>query len=445
MPRPHRTAARTPARASARASDRSGADPRRLAATMLHRVLAEGRMLEEAPGADPVAAARARRLAMTTLRHLSRADAILAPLLRKPPPPRVHALLRLAVVEMLELGAPAHGVVDDAVEAARALPKGSSFAGLVNAVLRRAAKTAAADWAALPVPRLPDWLHRRLVDVWGAEAVSAIEAAHLAGAPLDLTLRPMPSPERQALIAALLEATGHVDILANGTLRVTGTPQVSALPGYAEGRWWVQDAAAALAAPLTAAGPGLRVLDLCAAPGGKTMQLAATGAEVTALDLSEQRLGRLRANLARTGLSAQVVAADALDWTPDAPFDAVLLDAPCTATGTIRRHPDLPYLRRGEELEGLVALQARLLDRAAEFVRPGGSLVYCTCSLLPEEGEAQAAAALDRHARRLAPDPLPAPPFGRATEGGGWRTRPDDLAERGGVDGFFIARLTRTG
>ncbi len=421
-------------------------DPRRLAAAFLHRVLAEGRMLDEAPGGtDAATAARARRLALTALRQLQRADAVLKPLLRKPPPPRVQAVLRLAVVEMLELGAPAHGVVDAAVAATRALPKGAAFAGLVNAVLRRAAATPPADWAALPVPRLPDWLRRRLVASWGAEAVAAIEAAHLAGAPLDLTLRPMPAAERAALLAALAEAAGPVDELPGGTLRLAGSPQVSALPFYAEGRWWVQDAAAALAAPLLAAGPGMRVLDLCAAPGGKTLQLAATGAAVTALDLSAPRLKRLRANLARTGLEAEVVVADALDWSPAAPFDAVLLDAPCSATGTIRRHPDLPHVRRPADLESLIALQARLLDRAFAMLRPGGRLVFCTCSLLREEGEAQVAAALARHAGGLAIDSLPAPPFGRATPEDGWRTRPDDLAGRGGVDGFFIARLIRSG
>ena len=428
-----------------RAAPRSAApDARQLAATLLHRVLAEGRMLEETPAAvDPATAARARRLALTTLRHLPRADTVLKPLLRKPPPARIQALLRLAVVEMLELGAPPHGVVHAAVTATRDLPKGASFAGLVNAVLRRAAETPASVWAALPVPRLPGWLRQRLVAAWGPRAVTSIEAAHLAGAPLDLSLRPMPEAEREALIAELAQAAGAVTELPGGSLRLGDNPQVSALPGYAGGRWWVQDAAAALAAPLLAARPGMRVLDLCAAPGGKTMQLAATGAEVTALDLSEARLARLRANLARTGLVAQVVVADALDWVAPQPFDAVLLDAPCSATGTIRRHPDLPQVRRAADLPALVALQERLIDRALAMLRPGGMLVYCTCSLLPEEGEAQIDAALARHGERLAVSALPAPPFGRVTPGGGWRTRPDDLAETGGVDGFFIARLTR--
>ncbi|WP_209427717.1 transcription antitermination factor NusB [Pararhodobacter sp. SW119] len=418
-------------------------DPRQLAAAMLYRVLGERQMIDDAPGGtDPARAARARRLALTTLRHLSRADTVLKPLLRKLPPPRVHAILRLATVEMCELGAPAHGVVDGAVAATRAVPKGAAFAGLVNAVLRRVAEISPDAWARLPVPRLPGWLRKRLILAWGGRSVEAIEAAHLAGAPLDLTLAAMPPEDRSALVAALADAAGPVAELPRGTLRLAGTPQVSALPGYAAGRWWVQDAAAALAAPLIGAQPGMRVLDLCAAPGGKTMQLADGGAEVTALDLSDARMRRLRANLERTGLSARLVVADALDWVPPDPFDAVLLDAPCSATGTIRRHPDLPHVRREADLAGLVALQARLIDRAVEMVRVGGTLVFCTCSLLPEEGEAQIAAALARHGGRLALSPLPAPPLGRAA-GGGWRTRPDDPGARGGIDGFFIARMTR--
>jgi 16S rRNA (cytosine967-C5)-methyltransferase len=217
--------------------------------------------------------------------------------------------------------------------------------------------------------------------------------------------------------------------------------QVSALPGYEAGEWWVQDAAAALPARMLVPGPGMRVLDLCAAPGGKTMQLAASGAQVTALDLSEARLERLRQNLARTGLGAEIVRADVMDWQPAAPFDAVLLDAPCSATGTIRRHPDLPHVRKPADVAALVDLQAAMLDRALGFLRPGGVLVYCTCSLLPDEGEAQITAALARHPGLVAD--TPPQPFGRATPEGGWRTRPDDVP--GGVDGFYMARLRRGG
>jgi 16S rRNA (cytosine967-C5)-methyltransferase len=219
------------------------------------------------------------------------------------------------------------------------------------------------------------------------------------------------------------------------------------LPGYAEGAWWVQDAAAALPARALAARPGERVLDLCAAPGGKTLQLAATGAEVTALDVSDARLGRLRDNLARTGLAARIVTADALQWAPPAPFDAILLDAPCSATGTLRRHPDLPFVRTAEDLKPLATIQSALLERATGWLRPGGRLVFCTCSLLPEEGETVLAAALARH-----PDLVPDPAALEAVPGlesewdagpGALRITPETWEERAGLDGFYIAALRR--
>jgi 16S rRNA (cytosine967-C5)-methyltransferase len=220
--------------------------------------------------------------------------------------------------------------------------------------------------------------------------------------------------------------------------------QVSTLPGYAEGHWWVQDAAAALAVPMLGDVRGLRVLDLCAAPGGKTLQLAAGGADVTALDISGPRMARVAENLARTGLAAQLVTADALHWEPDALFDAVLLDAPCSATGTIRRHPDLPFIKDGSEIPGLVTLQAHLLDRALTFLKPGGRLVYVTCSLLPDEGEAQLTAALQRHPDlRVIHPVLSGVPAGWTSPEGGLRLRPDYWADQGGMDGFFMACLTR--
>lgn len=417
-------------------------DARMLAQRLLLAVTQDGHMLSDsAPdSASPATRARALRLATICLRHLQRADAVLAPLLRKAPPPEVQALLRLATVEMLELGEAAHGVVNSAVAQARKMRGGERFAGLVNAVLRRAAQTE--GWEALPVPRLPGWLRRRLAAAYGQEAVVAIEAAHLAGAPLDLTLRPLPDDARDALTEALNAAAGPVISLPGGSLRLAAGAQVSALPGYAEGQWWVQDAAAALPARLLGAAPGERVLDLCAAPGGKTMQLAASGATVTALDMSGPRLERLRANLSRTGLQADIVCADALTWQPTSLYDAVLLDAPCSATGTIRRHPDLPLIRKPGDLAALTDLQAQLIDRALAMLRPGGRLVYCTCSLLSDEGEAQVTAALARHPG-LALMPLPAAPFGGPTPEGGWRTRPDHLAGQGGVDGFYIALMTR--
>ena len=422
------------------------ADPaRRLALDLLGAVLIDSRMLADLPGdAGPAAErARARRLALATLRELQRADTVLRPLLRKSPPPRVQAILRLAVTEMLSLAAPAHGVVHDAVALARLEPGGERLTGLVNAVLRRAAEFGHEAWASLPVPRLPGWLRRRLTRAHGTEALVAIEAAHLAGAPLDLSVtRPDDAP---ALADAIAAHTGISPILLpGGSLRLPSGAQISALPGHEQGRWWVQDAAAALPAQLLAPASGAHVLDLCAAPGGKTLQLAAAGAHVTALDKSEKRLERLRKNLARTGLPARIVCADALEWKPaSAPlFDAVLLDAPCSATGTIRRHPELPLIRKPGDLVALTALQAQLIDHALTLLRPGGRLVYCTCSLLPEEGEDQLAAALARH-KALALVDHPPLPLGRPAKGGGWRTRPDDLHDKGGIDGFFMALLEK--
>jgi 16S rRNA (cytosine967-C5)-methyltransferase len=268
-----------------------------------------------------------------------------------------------------------------------------------------------------------------LVHAYGRDVVTAIEAVQATAPPMDLTLR------------AGAEAP-EGEVLSTGSLRLADRGQVSTLLGYEAGGWWVQDAAAALAAPLLGDVKGLRVLDLCAAPGGKTMQLAAMGAEVTALDISAPRMARVAENLARTGLAAQCVVADALQWVPDAPFDAILLDAPCSATGTIRRHPDLPFVKDGSEIAGLVDLQAQLLDRALGWLRPGGRLVYCTCSLLPEEGEGQLAAALARHpGLRVVAPALPGLDPAWITEQGGLRLRPDYWADKGGMDGFFMACL----
>ena len=321
------------------------------------------------------------------------------------------------------------GVVNEAVGLVRSDRNLAPLSGLVNAVLRKVAALEA-PFAKLPPQRLPYWLRKPLVDTYGREVVSAIEAVQAQPAPLDLTPRPGASLPGEALPTV--------------SVRLPPGTQLSALPGFAEGAFWVQDAAAALAAPLLAARPGEAVLDLCAAPGGKTLQLASTGAEVTALDLSAPRLDRLRENLRRTGLKARIIAADALHWQPDHAFDAILLDAPCSATGTMRRHPDLPFVKDGSELADLVALQAALLDRALGWLKPGGRLVYCTCSLLPEEGEAQLAAALSRHpGLRVEPATLPGLDPAWITPQGALRLRPDYWAEKGGMDGFFMVRLTR--
>jgi 16S rRNA (cytosine967-C5)-methyltransferase len=407
-----------------------GVVARATAVAILDGVLGEGRMLSDFDGAGlaPADRARALRLAGAVLRHLEPADRVLDRHLRKAPPLTARNVLRLAVVELAQ-GAAAHGVVNAAVEILRKGRRTAHLAGLANAVLR--ALPEGDLFSGLPPQRMPRWLRQPLVHSWGREVVSAIEAVQAAEPPLDLTLRAgAPAPEGE--------------VLPTGSIRLASFGQVSALPGYATGGWWVQDAAAALPARLLDARPGERVLDLCAAPGGKTLQLAATGAEVTALDISAPRMARVEANLARTGLAARTVVADALEWQPEAAFDAILLDAPCSATGTIRRHPDLPFVKDGSEVAGLVALQARLLDRALGWLKPGGRLVFATCSLLPEEGEGQLAAALARHpglaavrAEIAGVDP------GWWTEGGGLRLRPDYWADQGGMDGFFMARFRR--
>jgi 16S rRNA (cytosine967-C5)-methyltransferase len=403
-----------------------GVKARAAAVTVLDAVLGEGRMLAEGAAADlpPEDRARALRLAAAVLRQLEPADKALVAHLRKKPPLRVLNILRLAVVERAN-GAAGHGVVNAAVEIARQGRKTAHSAGMVNAVLR------AVPEGPLPgVQKLPRWLRQPMVHAFGRDAVAGIELAHTVEPVLDLTLREgVEAPECEAL--------------PTGSLRLAQAGQVSGMPGYAAGGWWVQDAAAALPARLLGVGPGERVLDLCAAPGGKTLQLAAAGASVVAVDQSEARLGRLRDNLARTGLQAEVVVADARVWEPGEAFDAILLDAPCSATGTIRRHPELPFVKDGSEVPGLVALQAELIDRALGWLKPGGRLVYAVCSLLPEEGEAQLAAALARHpgvrAERVE---VPGVEDGWWTEGNGLRTRPDFWADRGGMDGFFMARLS---
>jgi 16S rRNA (cytosine967-C5)-methyltransferase len=405
-----------------------GVAARAAAVAILDAVLGEGQMLSDVAEATlaPGDRARAQRLAETVLRQLEPADKLLDRHLRKAPPLHVMNVLRLAVVERA-MGAPAHGVVNAAVDIVRRSKRTAHMTGLVNAVLRALPETGVLEGAA--PQKLPRWLRQPLVHTYGREVVTAIEAVQAQEPPLDLTLRPgFPAPEGE--------------ILPTGSLRLHGSGQVSALPGFDQGGWWVQDAAAALPARLLDARPGETVLDLCAAPGGKTLQLAAAGAMVTALDISGPRMARLAENLARTKLSATLVVADALNWEPEGRFDAILLDAPCSATGTIRRHPDLPFIKDGSEIAELVALQAALLDRALGWLKPGGRLVFATCSLLPDEGETQLAAALARHpglrAERM---DLPGVDPGWWTEGGGLRLRPDLWVDKGGMDGFFMARL----
>ncbi|MGR3465170.1 RsmB/NOP family class I SAM-dependent RNA methyltransferase [Limimaricola sp.] len=423
-----------------RTAPEDGIAARRAALHLIEQATGGQRLLSETIGAgalerlSPPDRARAQRLATQTLRQLPRADRALKPFLVKQPPLAVRNALRLGAVEIME-GAAAHGVVNALVQIMSKGKRTQSYKGLVNAVLRKLGDQPQEAFAKLPVPKLPNWLRGPMVEAWGRKPVDAMEAVHAAPPPLDLTAKGDP--------AALAERLGG-ELLPTGSVRLTGAGQVSALPGFEAGDWWVQDAAAAVAARVLDAQPGERVLDLCAAPGGKTLQLAAAGAEVTALDLSETRLGRLRENLGRIGLAARVVQADALEFD-ETGFDAILLDAPCSATGTIRRHPDLPYAKDGAEFGALIGLQAEMIDHALTLLKPGGRLVFCTCSLLPDEGEVQVEEALARHGDLT----LDTGALARPGIEAGWigpeglRLRPDYWAERGGMDGFFIACLRR--
>ncbi|MDA0961640.1 MAG: methyltransferase domain-containing protein [Proteobacteria bacterium] len=412
---------------------------RRTALHLLDAILGDHRLMSECLAAgmlDRIEApdrARAQRLAQEVLRNLDRCDRLLARHLRKRPPLHVHNALRLGVLELAQ-GQAAHGVVSDLVTLVGGHRRHGSLKGLVNAVLRKAAEEVPTEWPRLRVPHLPNWLRRPLRDAWGADRVAAIEAAHLAGAPLDLTLKDPADP--------LGDSLG--DRLPTGSLRLRDAGAVTALPGFAEGRWWVQDAAAALPVRVLAPQPGERVLDLCAAPGGKTMQLAAAGAQVVAVDSSETRMARVRENLARTGLNADLRVADALEEAGE--YDAILLDAPCSATGTIRRHPDLPHAKDGSDFAVLFDLQAALIDHAWTLLRPGGRMVFCTCSILPDEGEAQIDDALTRlPGAMIDADAVRVPGIepGWVTPEGTLRILPSDWADRGGIDGFFIACLKK--
>jgi len=409
-------------------------DPTRSAALdLLISVLDRGRPLEEALDALPPTEARdraaAHRLAAAVLRRMGALDAVMEPFLKKRPPVVVVHILRLGAAALLLLDTPAHAAVATAVALARARGL-APFAGLVNAVLRRVAEAGPSALEGLDGPRLdtPAWLWA----AWGSEA-RAIAEAHQHEAPLDLSLRPGTDPP----------AGGEA--LPTGSWRYPPGTRVAELAGYAEGAFWVQDAAAALPARLLAAHSGERVADLCAAPGGKTAQLATAGAEVTALEREPARLQRLRDNLARLRLSAELIGGDAATWRPAAPLDAVLLDAPCSATGIIRRHPDVPHLKRPRDIAMLAAEQDRLLEAACAMLRPGGRLVYAVCSLQPEEGPQRIAAAVQRLGLRrdpVRPEEVPGL-AGAITAEGALRTTPALWPDRGGLDGFFVARLIR--
>ena len=420
----------------AEAQAKAGLEARRAAVLAMTAVTEEGRLLSEAlprltADLGPGDKARANRLATGALRWAGRSDRLLGPHLRLKPEDPILNLLRLAIFEIFVESAPEHAAVDAAVTLSS-----RAKAGLVNGVMRNLLRRQPV-WDKTPLPGVPKWLRKRLVPAWGKGALAEMEAVFAAEPPLDLTLRNRDETETWA------ERLG-AEIRPDGGLRLQEFRQVSNMPGFEEGAWWVQDAGASVAARVLDVQAGAEVLDLCAAPGGKTLQLAAAGARITALDVSKDRMARVTENLKRTGLEAETIVADALKWQPEKTFDAILLDAPCSASGTLRRHPDLAYARDGSGIDALVALQAQLLSRAASWLKPGGRLVYCTCSLFPEEGEAQAKAALSRHKSLSI-----VPPEGGwidpvwATDAGTLRLRPDHWKDRGGIDGFFVAAFEK--
>jgi 16S rRNA (cytosine967-C5)-methyltransferase len=438
---------------AANAPDVPGLAARRVAADIIEGVIRRRHALDAVLDSTPELAALedrdralARALAATVLRRLGTLRHLIGAFLDRglpPQAPRAETALLLGVAQILFLDVPDHAAVDLSVRLAQADRYAARFAGLVNAVLRRVAREGAARLAALDAPALdtPAWLLARWTETYGAETAHAIAAANGREPALDLTVKSDPE-----FWAAKLDGR----VLPTGSVRTIAHGVVTALPGFAEGAWWVQDAAAALPAKLFGDIAGRRVADLCAAPGGKTAQLAASGARVTAVDRAPARLNRLAENLARLSLQADVVCADAAEWTPDEKFDAVLLDAPCSSTGTIRRHPDVPWLKNSADIAKLSGLQRRLIDRASALVKPGGTLVYCTCSLEPEENELIVAELLARDDSVRRSPIAAADIFGRGefvNENGDLRTLPYELEDAdsrfAGIDGFYAARLTK--
>lgn len=431
----------------------SQADARAVATSLLRATLRRGQPLDGALASDPNFAklaprdrAFARLIAATALRRLGQIDALITGCLESGLPDQVSLvedILRIGVAQLAFLGTPAHAAVDRTVAQVHGR-RIARYRALVNAVLRRISRESADLIAGHDAARMntPDWLWHAWSEAHGEETCRRIAACHLGEAPLDITVKGDPAAWAERLKA---------EHLSTGTLRRAAGGRIEDLAGYADGEWWIQDAAAALPARvLMAAFPGgvagRRVADLCAAPGGKTAQLASAGARVSAVDSSAARIGRLGGNLERLGLDASLIVDDAVTWRPDDRFDAVLLDAPCSGTGTIRRHPDIARLKTAEDVDRLANLQRRLLDAAGALVVPGGVLVYSVCSLQPVEGEAQIAAFLESGVpfvrQPISPTEIGGleDPISRS---GDIMTLPCHLAERGGLDGFYVARLRR--
>lgn len=415
-----------------------GTPSRRAALRLLDAVLRRGEPLEQAL----VAATRhvygpdrglAHAIAAEVLRRLPDLDALIDSVTERPLPDDAKArmALRIALVQALVLGTPHHAAIATVLPLVDGGPR-KLVHGVFGAIVR--------SGVLLPeVPALPPAVETRWEAAWGAEMVEGAAQAIAAPPPLDLTLA---DPAETARWAGEL---GGVSLMP-GHVRLVDAAPVTELPGFADGRWWVQDIAASIPARLLAAGGGGRAIDLCAAPGGKTLQLAAAGYAVAAVDVSNARIKRLRENLFRTRLKAEVIAADVLAWAPPAPADALLIDAPCSATGIFRRHPDVLHRVHPAIIAEMAELQARILARAADWVAPGGRLVFATCSLEPQEGEAQLSRFLaDRPDYAIdPPEPALLPPGVPVHADGYVRTAPGMMADAGGCDGFFVARLRRT-
>ena len=426
-----------------------GLEVRRLAPVLLRSCVDRKLTVEEAISGskdarvlEPRDRALLSTLLLTAFRHGGEIDAILAKLVDRSLPRKsgtAREILVLGVAQLLFLGMAPHAVIDLAVQNAKADHNALHFSGLINAVLRKVAHGGADLTAGLDAPRLntPDWLWARWVKAYGEGTARAIAIAHGERPGIDMSFKGDASTWRDVLGG---------ELLPNGQLRLpAGHVAVPELAGFAEGAWWIQDASATIPARLLGDVRGKSVLDLCAAPGGKTLQLSAMGAIVTAVDLSESRLRRVEENLRHTGLEASMVAQDILSAEFSGEWDAVLLDAPCSATGTIRRHPELPYLKDEAQVRELAGLQRRLLRKAAQLVKPGGLLVYCTCSLEPEEGEMRARGFLSDNADfEIVPASGDWLPQDALTTEGWVRTLPSmRYGSSLGLDGFFAVAMRR--
>lgn len=413
-----------------------GVPARRAALQMLDAVLRRGRTLDSAAqatkGLERADLGLAVAIAGEVLRRMPDLDALIdsATRQRLPEDSKARMVLRIALAQKVGLGTPEHALVATALPLVDGGPR-RLVHGVLGTLLRKGVQ-------AMPAPRLPDDVERRWASAWGDDVVAAARRSIAKRPPLDLSFA---KDETAKSFAKAHEGSS----LAARHVRLHDAGSVAELAGFGSGEWWVQDLAASLPARLIAEGAG-EVLDLCAAPGGKTMQLAAAGHRVTAVDQSESRLKRLRENLARTGLNAELVTADAAQWEPARTFNAILLDAPCSATGTFRRHPEALYRARPEIIRDSAELQAHFLDRAAAWVEPGGALVYSVCSLEPEEGGAIVSRFLEDHKAFEIDPPMPGelPDFVTPTSEGSVRILPGLLESEGGLDGFFVARLVRS-